>query len=324
MTDTTMPTPNVIPAETWRYAVSTYRYLRLSIVIVVVTLGVSLGEQIVRESCVQGSVSAFYYTPVHSVFIAALGLTGVALIAIRGSGWLRESLLNVAGLLAPVVAFIPTSRPEDKHCALNDAIGSIPQRFTSNNLTAFGAGAVLTVVVAVLGALRARKVDRWAALVRRETVLPASLLGMGLAALLAWHHFRPESFKLHAHSYSAIAMFGFVGGFVALTAKDAQRQHLSNGQTPAAGATTASHVPTRLVRSLYWLSLGLMALGVMVWFIADQAGWYYTVFAVEAIETLAFLVFWATQSYDLWDVGVLATPAPASTTAPAGTIAVAS
>lgn len=145
-----------------------------------------------------------------------------------------------------------------------------------------------------------------------------------VATLLTWHHFWPENFKTHAHSYSAIAMFVFVGGFVALTARDAQRQHLSNGQTAGTAAPPASHVPTRVVRSLYWLSRGLMVLGVVVWFVANQAGWYYTVFAVEAIETLAFLVFWATQSYDLWDVGVLSTPAPAPTTAPAGTIAVAS
>jgi hypothetical protein len=80
--------------ERWRYAISTYRYLRLSIVVVVATLGVSLVDQWRKQKCLQGSISAFYYTPVHSVFIAALGLIGLALVAIRGATWQRETLLN--------------------------------------------------------------------------------------------------------------------------------------------------------------------------------------------------------------------------------------
>ena len=65
--------------DQWQYAKSTYRYLRLSIVVVVITLGVSLVDQWRKQKCLQGSVTVFYYMLVHSVFIAALSLIGLAL-----------------------------------------------------------------------------------------------------------------------------------------------------------------------------------------------------------------------------------------------------
>ena len=65
------------------YIIASYRYLRLAMVILVVTLAVSLVIEISRASCWQGSISAYYYTPVHSVFVGALVAIGVALVALR-------------------------------------------------------------------------------------------------------------------------------------------------------------------------------------------------------------------------------------------------
>ena len=49
-----------------------------------------------------------------------------------------------------------------------------------------------------------------------------------------------------------------------------------------------------------------MLLGVLVAFIATASGWAYTVLTVEIIETAGFVLFWAAQSADLWDVGIVA------------------
>ena len=55
------------------YAVKTYRYLRLAIVVVVAALMAAvLIERLHAAGCWQGSISAYYYTPVHSMFIGAL------------------------------------------------------------------------------------------------------------------------------------------------------------------------------------------------------------------------------------------------------------
>src|SRR5262249_55555658 len=91
--------------------VSTYRYLRLSIVVMVLALFVSVLIERFHVGCWQGSISAYYYTPAHAIFVGALVAIGVSLIAIKGSTDLEDVLLNVAGLLAPIVAFVPTTPP---------------------------------------------------------------------------------------------------------------------------------------------------------------------------------------------------------------------
>src|SRR5205085_6408417 len=66
-----------------------------------------------------GSISAYYYTPVRGMFAGALLAIGACLVCIRGSTTVEDILLNVAGMLAPVVALIPT--PPDKK--LPEAVG---------------------------------------------------------------------------------------------------------------------------------------------------------------------------------------------------------
>lgn len=140
------------------YTVSTYRYLRLSIVAVVVTLAVSIGLERSAASCWNGSISAYYYTPVHSIFVAALGLIGVALFAIRGGNWIEEILLNGAGFLAPVVAFVPTGWSSD-YCPSNltstskNAVDHLLigndflAKFSTNNLAAFILGGLIAITL---------------------------------------------------------------------------------------------------------------------------------------------------------------------------------
>ena len=58
--------------------------------------------------CFQTSISAYYYTPVHGVFIGALVAVGTCLICLRGNTDAEDILLNLAGMFAPVVALVPT------------------------------------------------------------------------------------------------------------------------------------------------------------------------------------------------------------------------
>ena len=54
------------------------------------------------------SISAYYYTPVRGVFVGSLVAVGLGLVAIKGrEGW-EDSMLNLAGMLAPLVALVPT------------------------------------------------------------------------------------------------------------------------------------------------------------------------------------------------------------------------
>src|SRR3954454_17073222 len=93
------------------FAIKSYRYLRLSIVVVVAALMASVLLEVVHAGCWQESISAYYYTPTHSVFVGGLVAIGVALIAVKGSTDLEDALLNISGVLAPIVAFVPPSPP---------------------------------------------------------------------------------------------------------------------------------------------------------------------------------------------------------------------
>ena len=88
-------------------AAVTYRYVRVGLVALVVFLLVSL-LLTWEQSCLQGSISAFYYTRTHGVFVAALCAMGICLIAYKGSLLGEDALLNFAGFLAFVVALAPT------------------------------------------------------------------------------------------------------------------------------------------------------------------------------------------------------------------------
>ena len=57
------------------------------------------------------SISASYYTPVRNVFVGALCVLGMFLIAYRGYDLLDTVITNVAGVCTILVAFCPTARP---------------------------------------------------------------------------------------------------------------------------------------------------------------------------------------------------------------------
>ena len=90
-------------------AVKTYRYLRIRMVGAVVLLGVSILIERSNVDCWQTSVSAYYYTPVRSIFVGVMLAIGLCLIVIKGSTTWEDATLNAAGMLAPIVAVVPTT-----------------------------------------------------------------------------------------------------------------------------------------------------------------------------------------------------------------------
>ena len=105
------------------FAIKSYRYLRLSIVVVVLALLASVLIERSHVDCFQESISAYFYTPVQAMFVSALVVIGVCLIAVRGRTTGEDVLLNLAGVLAPIVAFVPTtSSGRHPYCARLSAI----------------------------------------------------------------------------------------------------------------------------------------------------------------------------------------------------------
>ena len=92
-------------------AVKAYRYLRVALVALVVLLfsAIVIEWWATGPSCLEPSISAYYSTPVRAVFVGVLVTMGACLIALEGNTEAEDVLLNVAGMLAPGVAFVPTA-----------------------------------------------------------------------------------------------------------------------------------------------------------------------------------------------------------------------
>lgn len=105
-------------------AILTYRYLRISMVAVLLMLAVSVLIVGFGEDCWLSSVSAYYYTPVRNVFVGALVVFGAALVAYHGSTPEEEALLNLSGCMSLVVALVPTGYAKCEPAKAADLLNS--------------------------------------------------------------------------------------------------------------------------------------------------------------------------------------------------------
>ena len=270
----------------------TYRYLRASIVALALLLSVSLvleflrfGEAVERF----GSISGYYYSPVRSVFVGALVALGPALIALKGRpGW-EDTLLDLAGMLIPVVALVPTPRRQLSGVCLDGSQTCISPDLmpaVRNNVTALIIVGLAVLVFAWWNTRRAqddatRAGVRWA---------------MGTWALftvvfLVWD----EWFFKVAHNAAAIPFFCLIALFAFLTGHRAPGRSVVPVLSPRWYSTiyravSALMLVTILVTLLYY------GLGWLLGF----ATWDYTVFLVESVLLVLFVVFWSFQTAENW------------------------
>lgn len=273
----------------------TYRYVRVALVALVVFLLVSVALTW-QDTCLQSSISAFFYTRTHAVFVAALCAAGICLIAYQGSRVGEDALLNFSGFLAFVIALIPT-----------DAVGlcrpwlpteADPFGAVANNVAAlFAAAGAGWAMYAALQRWRAPQPiptarpehcaaagSVWkrvaAVLLRIEPWLPKLLFAIVVAgALLSlWDWFLDR-----AHIIAAIAFFlgiVLVAVYHACYARAAERQRRA-----------------RFYAAIATLMLATVALAVAL-LLADVE---FGVFVVELALIVEFAVFWGVQTWDVWD-----------------------
>jgi len=106
------------PDET---AMKSYRYLRTTMVGLLIALGAAVGYQTWRQDFdLLGSVSAYYYTPAQAIFVGSLIALGACMIALKGTTVVEDTFLNLGGMLAVVVAIVPTSRGGDFQSAVRE------------------------------------------------------------------------------------------------------------------------------------------------------------------------------------------------------------
>jgi len=284
--------PELVP-----FAIKSYRYLRLSIVVVVAALMASVVLEVFHAGCWQESISAYYYTPTHSVFVGGLVAIGVALIAVKGSTDIEDALLNVAGVLAPVVAFVPTSPPRATDaCPATGFAGVDNKALIDNNLLAFAIGGAIAIILTwLIGRVTRDRGPRPTPPPPTPAAQPAAPnpkplrigLAIGvvlLAAGLVWYYGFRDNFLDHAHGGAAGAMFGMVAIVMLINAFTARRPY----------------------RPWYAALFVAMVLGVVVALVGIRIDedWRHQILVLEICELVPFAVFWALQTVEHWEGGV--------------------
>ena len=270
----------------------TYRYLRVAMVGLVVVLGAALVHQLVADSWdLRPSISDYYYTPVRAVFVSALVAIGVCMVVLKGNTPWEDTFLNLAGMLSPVVAFVPT--PELGRCQPGGVPAEIADNI-ANNVWSLLVGGVAGLLATFLIARRSGGSLRPGRAVGGGLLISAGLLAAGAG----WFFVDRDSFGCGAHFTSAIVMFVFIIAVVAWNAWGAAGEEVRH-----AGATTYGVLAAAMVGAA-------VVLGVATWRDWIDNG----VFWIELTLITLFAIFWALQSRELWDEGVRSTDDSATPT----------
>lgn len=246
-------------------------------VVLVAGLAISIIDECITADCVQTSISAYYYTSVHGYFIGALVAIGVSLFCLKGSTDAEDVLLNLAGMFAPVVAFVPT--PDPGTCGVVSGTTEHIHDNVANNMTAlFIVGFIALVTLAVLSskALPSRSARLGYA------VAFAMWLGGGLVFLVD-----DDFFEKKAHGTAAVLMFVCIFIVVCINAL----QYRDKG-------------PATSVRNRYGAIAVAMGTSFVVFPLAGCLGWDHWVLGIEVALLSLFAAFWLIQTKDLWHEGL--------------------
>ncbi|MEJ2866429.1 hypothetical protein WCD74_01545 [Actinomycetospora sp. OC33-EN08] len=262
---------------------ATYLGLRLAMPVLVLLLAVGIGARFAATGCLQPSISAYFYSPLRSLFVAALCAIGTCLIIYRGRSDRENALLNLSGVMAFVVAFEPTE------------IGPGPCEFATapeqdEILEATYTNVLALIVVGLVAVLVAAGLAVWTGvrMVRPSGSPPptspddssASVIGaLGVAipiVLVAVFFFADfEFFTVWAHLGAAVLLFVGVVAVVLLNCFD--------------DATSA-----RAKRVYALLAVGMAAAASLL-FVDFRTHVFWT----ESLLIALFAVYWVVQTVDL-------------------------
>jgi hypothetical protein len=271
----------------------TYRFLRLGILAAVATLSVSLLAEIIRTECIRSSISAYFYSPSRTIFTGSLMAVGLCLIAIQGDEDWEEVSLNLAGMLAPMIAVLPTSvstkcdtefadlSDEDpRYQAMLGALEDQTRDGLHNNVIAYF-GVLLAALLAILIFTPNRLVRSQLSKTKVRIALAAYIVVVGVFVFFASLTWDEQS--AWAHNLSAILMFVAFGTVVCYNA--------------TRSAAPAWYRASCLVIAVLMAAMALVVFPVLRW--ALEVEW--NVFVLEATEIALFGAFWLLQTIAFLD-----------------------
>ncbi|QEW03714.1 hypothetical protein [Microbacterium lushaniae] len=272
----------------------TYRYVRVSLVAVVLLVAVGVGAQVVGGGPL-ASLSASYYTPARNVFVGALCAVSLALLALSGRS-LEQALLDLAAVLAPVIAFVPAPVMAgdvpgmDPNCpAMTPCVPAAAVPEVANGMLTLTVVGVVGVVAAAALARAQRTFTRGAGV----TILAAAVL---VAAAATWWVLSPETFLRRGHDAATLGFFTLVTVVAAVAAiRPVADSARGRRILRAVYAVTAVGILSTLL--LLGVVLALRDRGVDLIALTG----FPLIFTAEAVALGLFAVFWVAQTVEFWD-----------------------
>jgi hypothetical protein len=245
----------------------------------------------------QSTLSAYYYTSAHCIFIAALLALSTLFFVYRGSSDSEDALLSLAGVCTLIAALVPQGRPSPVggDAAVRESF--LPQDYNIEPVIHRNVWAV--VIALVLGWL----LLRWQH--QKNDTQPIKSVGGTLALwllrlivlaglfALAFPHFRPI-FNHYAHGAAGVLMlFAFIATVIHAGYLAGREDELKSPQR-------------HRYQLIYWVIAGVMLVIVIAvvtlhvvrpdWWMRDLE-----VIVLESALILLFAAYWVAQTIELWD-----------------------
>jgi hypothetical protein len=306
--------------QTGETLIKSYRYLRLSMVMLVACLAVAVIDLSLKQNTILSSISAYYFTSARAIFVGALIAIGVCMIALKGTTDADDILLNIGGMLAPVVAVVPTARIKDHRkildaceksdgativdpliknvdCPTEQALQAVTEAYVENNMLAL-------LVVAYVGLALT-----WL-FIRRDGLEGSRwIVGFGIAAVVvavtSYVFFRYPEFFVHvAHYAAAIPMFTCIVLVVIVNAVRRRAEREKRVQAPGLGPWMKEAVKalTRPRSGYAFIALAMVITAIVGGVLAWREVYEDTIFYLEAGLIILFGVFWVAQTIELLNV----------------------
>jgi len=267
------------------YQVRSYRYLRIGIVGLLMALGASVIYERAQANCSLGSVSAYFYTPARSVFVGGLVGLGVCMLALRGLNLAEDIFLNIGGIFAFLVAFVPTPGGSAS-CQDPDIRVSASVRDNVIALLIVGIPAfIVAFTLLFVNWKRHEQVHRWWALA--EGVIALALWVATLIAVAFYLNWTVH----YVHTISAISLAVCI---IAVAGANAYRRN----EAPIQGGLPKASMLAHPLQFLYsWIAAGMLVISITLLALAMAS--VITVFWLELSVAVMFIIFWIAQTIQL-------------------------
>jgi hypothetical protein len=277
------------PSDPALAAVKTWRYLRLSMVLLVVGLAAAVIYERLRvpADCWQESISAYYFTPVRAFLVGTLVTVGICMVALKGNTAGEDVVLNLAGVCAPFVALVPVAEAGD----CGSVVVSPAERDLSIENNVFALLVVAALALAVAVGLTITDHRRTGSAPSRLAVVGLGVAAVVLTAAVLVYALARQWLVEYGHYVSAVAMFALFFVDVCLNA------YL------LAGTDRTGRRPLRRVNryaAVAVLMVGWVLLNVVLW----SFGWDLWLLSLEAGLIALFGGFWLLQTVELWNQGL--------------------